>query len=56
VQDLQDTKLDLLDSGELRGLSAKSPSSSLDRTEDMEPAGLAARVAGTPVVEGLGRG
>jgi hypothetical protein len=32
------------------------PSSSLDRTEDPELAGLAAKVAGAPVVEGLGRG
>jgi hypothetical protein len=27
-----------------------------DRAEDLEPAGLAAKVAGAPVVEGLGRG
>jgi hypothetical protein len=38
------------------GFFTNPPSSSLDRTEDMEPAVLAAKVAGAPVVEGLGRG
>jgi hypothetical protein len=51
-------KIESKDYGILRGGGGftNPPSSSLDRTEDPELAGLAAKVAGAPVVEGLGRG
>jgi hypothetical protein len=49
-------KIESKDYGILLGGFTNPPSSSLDRTEDMELAGLAAKVAGAPVVEGLGRG